>query len=46
MNGILSTFVVFGTLEYEGHGALYGEFRRYFFCFVYMDGIFKWWFLE
>jgi hypothetical protein len=35
------TFVVLGTLDNEGHGALYGEFRRYFFCFVCMVGIFK-----
>jgi hypothetical protein len=35
------TFVVLGTLDNEGHGALYGEFKRYFFCFVYMVGILK-----
>jgi hypothetical protein len=34
------TFVVLVILDNEGHGALYGEFRRYLFCFVYMVGIF------
>ncbi len=41
MNGNLLLFFVLGTLDNEGHGALYREFRRYFFYFVYMVGIFK-----